>query len=237
MKNKINKTVICCHEKGTLGQLREQAKKDGFGDNIRNWQIWKRFQKDLKNIDIVEKIIKENKLEIKDRTTFYRFWSKVYIKQNTFDCWHWSVATDPNGYGVFNPGKPETLSVKAHRKSYELSKGNIPDGVQVQHLCNNPTCCNPNHLTLGNQFENIQYAIKHNGWDQSGENNNASKLTEDQVRNIHKLFKELLKLHPEWKHWQIISPIAQKFGISIYHANEIISGNYWKKVHKEFQNK
>jgi hypothetical protein len=69
-----------------------------------------------------------------------RFWEKV---EKTKTCWTWTAAIKPNGYGAFWDG--EHLQY-AHRYSFELTSGAIPDGMQIDHRCHNRACVNPSHL-------------------------------------------------------------------------------------------
>lgn len=69
-----------------------------------------------------------------------RFWPKV---SKSADCWEWVGGRDRAGYGRL---KVTGQSVYAHRFSYELAKGAIPDGLQIDHLCRNRGCVNPDHL-------------------------------------------------------------------------------------------
>lgn len=220
------------YEKGTLGWIREKqkikAKKDGF-DNVDAWLKWntdiiiKRFN----NVDILKKILEEDKVKIKDEVLFDSFWRKVDIKDNINECWPWIASTNQKGYGHIRVG---ISMVQSHRLAYELIKGPIPEELQVQHLCNNPVCCNPNHLEVGNDSKNSRYKFQCNRQNHNGENNPCSKLTDDQVREIHKLYNEQRKLHPGFKHWQIIQPIAQMFGIDAYHVGSIIRGDSWHHI-------
>lgn len=184
----------------------------------------------IKNIDLVEKILEENKVELKDHWTFYRFWSKVDIKEYINQCWPWIASTFPTGYGQF--WLYDTM-VRAHRLAFELTKGPIKDGLEVQHLCNNPVCCNPNHLELGDQAKNMQYKAKCDRANQKGDNNNNAKLKESHVREIHKLYNEQRKLHPGLKQWQITQPIAGKYGVTIDTIWYIIAGRSWKHIYDE----
>jgi HNH endonuclease len=70
-----------------------------------------------------------------------RFAAKV---DKTGDCWKWTGARNATGYGHISAGRGVCLM--AHRVSWELHRGPIPDGHQIDHLCRNPGCVNPDHL-------------------------------------------------------------------------------------------
>ena len=63
-------------------------------------------------------------------------------------CWLWLKATTPEGYGLFTGAKSQwgRRQVFAHRFSYELFKGDIPENFVIDHLCRTPICVNPAHL-------------------------------------------------------------------------------------------
>ena len=68
------------------------------------------------------------------------------------DCWLWCGCLFQDGYGQFRfKGK----TYRAHRTAYAVYKGEIPDGLCVCHSCDNPICCNPDHLWLGTHAENV----------------------------------------------------------------------------------
>lgn len=84
-----------------------------------------------------------------------RFWEKV-DKEGPGGCWLWIGARLDLGYGVF---WVDGATVRAHRYSYELAEGPIPDGLVLDHLCRNPPCVNPAHLEPVQQRENIMRGI------------------------------------------------------------------------------
>lgn len=77
-----------------------------------------------------------------------RFWSKV---RKTLTCWIWEGSRNPAGYGHL---RSSDRLEKAHRISWEIHFGSIPDGMAVLHRCDNPPCVAPFHLWLGTQKDN-----------------------------------------------------------------------------------
>lgn len=127
-----------------------------------------------------------------------RFWSKV---QKTNTCWNWTAFVNHNGYGRFSfKSKP----MHAHRFSWELHNGPIPDGLNVLHRCDNPKCVNPSHLFLGTQKDNVKDMVKKNRQSnkmgRKGESHSQNKLNEANIKRIRELYlksftqKELAKL-------------------------------------------
>lgn len=98
------------------------------------------------------------------------FWNKVTIPNDSSQCWTWKGAKGRKGYGQVNC---DCKCLKAHRVSWELANGEIPDGLWVLHSCDNPACVNPNHLFLGTQHDNTQ--------DMMNKKRQFHKLTHDQM--------------------------------------------------------
>jgi hypothetical protein len=88
----------------------------------------------------------------REKTIEERFWEKV---TKTETCWLWTGATITGNYGRFwvSDSRPR---VPAHRFSYEVYVGPIPEGLVVDHLCSNPPCVNPAHLEPVTQWENLR---------------------------------------------------------------------------------
>ncbi len=116
-----------------------------------------------------------------------RFWPKVDVRGAT-ECWPW-LGAENSGYGFFFRSSKPRRWYKAHRFSYELHYGPIPDGLCVCHHCDNPSCCNPAHLFLGTRADNNRdRANKGRGAPQDGQRNHNAKLTDVQVAEIRERY-------------------------------------------------
>lgn len=95
-------------------------------------------------------------------TCIRRFWAKVtqdgpvpVHRPELGPCWLWLAATNPSGYGKMSKGGHAAPLVAAHRLSWELHYGPVPDGLFVLHRCDNPPCVRPDHLFLGTHDDNM----------------------------------------------------------------------------------
>lgn len=81
---------------------------------------------------------------------------RAKLRQDASGCWVWTGSTTRRGWH----GRISVNHhlVMAHRVAYELWVGPIPEGLKVLHRCDNPPCCNPMHLFLGTQRDNMQDA-------------------------------------------------------------------------------
>lgn len=151
-----------------------------------------------------------------------RFWKKVN-KNGPNGCWVWKSGDNGKGYGKFYvEGSGKVPYQYAHRLSWEMANGAIPDDLWVLHSCDNPTCINPSHLFLGTQTDNMRDAankgrIKGGA---RGERNVNCKLSEDAVKRIKAMIDQEVHL----------KDIAKKFGVSTQAIFLIKSGRSWAWV-------
>jgi hypothetical protein len=144
---------------------------------------------------------------------------KITYKISKTGCWECdSHKANADGYfHMMVNGKAKKL----HRIFYENYIGEIPKGLVVRHKCDNRGCCNPNHLELGTQYDNIQDAVKRRRI-RSGENSVQSNLTEKDIIEIRSSDKgptELSKIYKistgaicnikSGKNWKYV-PLLQK---------------------------
>ena len=83
------------------------------------------------------------------------FWDRCIPEPNT-GCWLWMDCAHEFGYGLLKIGGRKGPVVRAHRYAWELHNGPIPRGLFVCHRCDNPPCCNPAHLFLGTNADNVR---------------------------------------------------------------------------------
>lgn len=112
-----------------------------------------------------------------------RFWSKILIK-GTNECWPWMAYRTKFGYGrVGWRGRLEL----AHRVAYSISHDSWPGEVCVLHSCDNPSCCNPAHLSLGTVADNNRDKdSKGRGRSVKGEQHGQAKFTDADVLSVRR---------------------------------------------------
>ena len=114
-----------------------------------------------------------------------RFHASYAVNEET-GCWEWTGWIHPKGYGILSIGG-KSKKIRAHRFSWELHCGPIPEGVFVCHMCDNRRCCNPTHLFLGDGSDNMRDMVaKGRHWSKQGQY--RQKLTEPMASNIRVMF-------------------------------------------------
>jgi hypothetical protein len=158
-----------------------------------------------------------------------RFWAKVSVCEHGKECpdccWPWTGAMTSRGYkhgkGYGHIGYKEEGSFKnitGHRVAWELAHNKfIPEGLWCLHTCDNPPCCNPQHLWLGSQRDNIE-DMRLKGRAAKGEEHHKSKLTVEQVMEIRALAKT---------GGHTLTDLGRRYGVSRSTIHEVVSGNNW----------
>lgn len=146
-----------------------------------------------------------------------RFWPKV---EKTDGCWWWVAAyTNPRGYGVIvDHGRNR----QAHRVSYELTYGPIPEGLYVCHTCDNRLCVRPTHLFVGSHRDNQLDKIAKGR--SVREAHHSAKLTWLQVVEIRRRRAA----------GESQRALARAFGVSKQNIKNIMSGRSWATAPGEF---
>ena len=135
---------------------------------------------------------------------------RAYSKVSPSGCWEWQRSKAGNGYGRISIGNQK--QDYAHRVSYREFNGTIPEGFLVRHKCDNPSCCNPEHLDVWTQQDNMQDCKSRGRMVMPpvnrGADNHRTKLTTDQVAFIlsselsNKELAEMFNVTHQAIHWR-----------------------------------
>lgn len=150
------------------------------------------------------------------------FWARVKMGKPD-ECWEWSKARNSlkSRYGIvwWNGRK-----WKAHRLAFYLTHGEIDDSLLVCHKCDNPPCCNPNHLFQGTNVDNSNDKFaKGRQRFEHGEDRYNSKLTADHVREIRRRFVKGSKENG-------LAALGREFGVYDTMIHHIVTRRRWKHV-------
>lgn len=147
------------------------------------------------------------------------FWSRVEVGARDA-CWPFKGSKDRDGYGRFqHQGK----KWRAHRFALFLTHGSAVADLCVLHTCDNPACCNPDHLTPGTHQQNMADRDR-KGRQASAERNGRAKLTPDIVRAIRAAYVPYKSSVPK---------LAARFGVNFYIVRDIINRVTWRGIEPE----
>jgi len=158
-----------------------------------------------------------------------RFWSNVNKDgpvpahcPELGKCWNWTGRRNEFGYGITWQRPRET---RAHRLSWVIHFGVIPDGLCVLHKCDNPACIRPDHLFTGTKLDNLRDAVAKGRpiSQRRGELNSGSKLTEAQVLEIRRKYRKGV-------HGFGATTLCKEFGVSPRAINQIVRRLMWDHI-------
>lgn len=143
-----------------------------------------------------------------------RFLSRVDMKSDS-DCWLWTGRTNPDGYGQFDC---QNTAIASHRYMWSILNGEIPSDMVICHKCDNPPCCNPQHLFMGTVQDNVRDRdTKGRQANHSGTKNGRAVLSEAEVLRVRALRDSGVTY----------KGIAREMGVSEGCINHILNGRHW----------
>lgn len=150
-----------------------------------------------------------------------RFWSKV---NKSGDCWLWTASKRNKGYGAFvYVVDGEIVQGRAHRFSWELHFGPIPEGLCVLHKCDTPACVRPSHLFLGSKADNNRDMHEKGRSVPGGTHCGVGKYRRGKDHwNVKLTDAEVAELRAD-RATLSFSRLAAKYGISTTHAFRIVN--------------
>lgn len=145
------------------------------------------------------------------------FWSRAG-RGALDECWLWSGARTGAGYGVVTLLGRE---VSVHRLAWELERGPIPVGMSVLHRCDVRHCCNPAHLFLGSQADNIADMVsKRRQFRPEGVRHHNAKLCDEQV----------IAARQRRSMGEGVTALAREYGVSPATMCDALRGRTWSHV-------
>ena len=156
------------------------------------------------------------RLELKPKPSPSKYiMDRVVVQKN--DCWEWQKSTN-NGYGRAFVDKK---LIPAHVYSYMIFKGQIPAGLQINHICHNRSCVNPIHLYAGTQKDNVR------DMDASGRRNQVRGCKNGNSKINKLVAKQIFDAVGYGKN------IAKEFKVSISLVYAIKKKQIWKHIYVE----
>lgn len=153
-----------------------------------------------------------------------QFWPKVDVCEPD-DCWTWTGAIWKQGYGkLVRCGK----YLKAHRVSYEINAGPIPEGLSVLHTCDNPPCCNPAHLWVGTNGDNNRDR-QAKGRSRGGAVGNRGLSTAELNGRALITFAQVCEIRTRYAAGESQAMLARDYPVKAGAIGRIVRGETWRK--------
>lgn len=160
-----------------------------------------------------------------DRRPFEERFQNAITPEPMSGCWLWTRFVNPGGYGTIRLNGPRVL---AHRASWTVAHGPIPDGMVVCHKCDTPSCVNPDHLYVGTQRQNMDDCSRrgrtgpqrapasYRGCNGRGN----AKLDASQVVAMRKMRADGVR----------VVEIAERTGVTPGHVYKVTNSRFWTWV-------
>lgn len=131
-------------------------------------------------------------------------------------CWEWQAYCNPAGYGQV---RIDSVLHLVHRYVFQYIHGAVESELVIMHTCDNPACCNPGHLALATQKQNVQDAV-HKGRMNSGEANGMAKFS----------VADVLSIRQDYEAGKSQSAIAREWGVNRSAIWKIVHKQHWSKI-------
>ncbi len=220
---------VCCW--GWAGGTRKgkplvSIKKQSWTVASVAWRLYYKKRPDTRLLTLCKNVNCTNPLHWEtyhnDDVILERFWSKVLQCEHGWTCetccWPWQAGKNTDGYGNFTH-KGHTIN--AARVAWVLywNKGVFPNSdVVTRHQCNTPPCCNPNHIAIGTQLDNMK--------DRTRAGRSVSTLSEQQVREIRVLYAS-----GQFSE----SQLATRFHVGVTAVSNVLTQKTWAHIQDNLQ--
>lgn len=174
------------------------------------------------NVRVCRDGVKRNALVKRTDNEVRDFFFSQFKKLGENDCWNWEGYTN-GAISVYGALWVDRKLMKAHRYSFEIHKGNIPEGKIVRHSCDNKLCVNPLHLLVGTQKDNIKDMYDRNRNVNKGAigiNNYHAIMNDSVVRKIIELKKSGIS----------VLNISRAVGFKKTTVGSVLEGRTWRHV-------
>lgn len=160
------------------------------------------------------------------------FWNKV-VDNGPTQCWDFNGCKDRDGYHKFSYkrlGETKYRQMGAHKMMLILYTGvDVPSGKVVMHSCDNPSCVNPNHLSVGTvQDNNLDKLQKGRAVAPKGERQAAASITDDIARKIKA--EAVVGYRVGYNNGSNLKEVAVKYGVKVELVRRIARGELYKHV-------